>query len=116
MCELQCVEAEPVVGSAGEAGEGAAAGMVIVDLTPEALEALAYVLRDEAWKRDALCLEYPDVDYFPASAVLAKPAQAVCRQCLVREECLAYAVAEGITQGVWGGLTGAQRRRTLKAA
>lgn len=36
--------------------------------------------------------------------------KAVCASCLVREECLAYALAESITEGVWGGMTTRERR------
>jgi WhiB family transcriptional regulator, redox-sensing transcriptional regulator len=90
--------------------------VVIVDLAEQALETLSFALGDEPWKRDALCLEYPSVDFFPGAGKSAQPAQRVCGRCLVREECLAYAVAEGITEGVWGGLTGPQRRRVSKAA
>jgi hypothetical protein len=31
--------------------------------------------------------------------------------CLVSEECAAYAVDEGIAVGIWGGLSGLERRR-----
>jgi hypothetical protein len=58
------VVAEPAVRALRQRPRAAG---VIVDLTQQAVEALAYVLRDEEVKRDALCLEYPDVDYFPAS-------------------------------------------------
>ena len=39
-----------------------------------------------------------------------KAAIAVCQDCQVRTECLAYAIAEHENAGVWGGLTARQRR------
>jgi WhiB family redox-sensing transcriptional regulator len=38
-------------------------------------------------------------------------AKSVCRVCPVREECLAYADECGEKAGIWGGLTGDERRR-----
>jgi WhiB family redox-sensing transcriptional regulator len=70
----------------------------------------------QPWRKDSLCLEYPDVNFFPSTGESAKEAQAVCERCLVRVECRDYAMRRGITQGVWGGLTGPQRRRVPKAA
>jgi WhiB family redox-sensing transcriptional regulator len=37
-------------------------------------------------------------------------AQAVCRRCAVSDECLRWAQAAGQAEGIWGGLTGDQRR------
>jgi len=39
-----------------------------------------------------------------------KRAKKVCRHCLVRAECLAYAVDCPSLSGIWGGTTEAQRR------
>lgn len=37
-------------------------------------------------------------------------AKATCGRCPVAEECLAHAIAQGETDGMWGGLTPAERR------
>jgi WhiB family transcriptional regulator, redox-sensing transcriptional regulator len=64
---------------------------------------------------DALCRERPEVDWFPdrekgvnagAQVVAAK---AVCARCLVRDECLAFAI-EHWERGVWGGTSEGERR------
>ena len=34
----------------------------------------------------------------------------MCAGCLVRQPCLDYAIANRISHGVWGGLTGRERR------
>jgi len=42
-------------------------------------------------------------------------AKSVCRVCPVREECLAYADECGEKAGIWGGLTGDERRRRKRS-
>lgn len=76
-----------------------------------------------AWHADALCREYPDVDFFPGRGqnVAAAKAKAVCAQCLVRNECASWALehdtgSAGGLIGIWGGLSGRDRLRSLRAA
>jgi WhiB family redox-sensing transcriptional regulator len=38
-------------------------------------------------------------------------AKRVCDSCHVREECLEYALSNGIADGIWGGLTKQERKR-----
>lgn len=67
-----------------------------------------------AWHADALCKEAPaEVTWFASRGEDQRAAKAVCGRCLVRTECLAWAVAQGPElDGVWGGL-GERERRTL---
>ena len=44
------------------------------------------------WMRDALCREHPEVDFFPDRGQSLEPARAVCGGCMVRGECLVYAL------------------------
>ena len=67
------------------------------------------LLRGPAWKADALCREYPKLPWFAKSDRSAKAAKAVCGRCLVRNECLAYALADPNLDGIWGGLTRRER-------
>ena len=55
-----------------------------------------------AWMADAACREHPEVDFFPGRGGNARPALAVCRDCVVREHCLTYAQENG-EYGIWGG-------------
>ena len=64
----------------------------------------------QAWMKDALCIEHMDVEFFPVRGQSSRPAKAVCSNCQVRFECLAYALEHEIVQGVWGGLNGRERR------
>lgn len=54
------------------------------------------------------CREHP-AEFFPDRGQRAAPAKAICRDCDVREPCLAYALRHEIVDGVWGGM-GAQER------
>jgi transposase-like protein len=46
------------------------------------------------------------VNFFPAKSESAAPAKEVCGRCLVREECLDFALCHDINDGVWGGVSG----------
>jgi len=70
------------------------------ELSDEMVEQL---LRPPAWHRDALCREYPSVDFFATSMEKQAIAKAVCARCLVRVECAAAAARYDRTVGVWGG-------------
>ena len=52
-------------------------------------------LDDEAsWQADANCLGVDPDLFFPERGASTKEAKAVCRGCVVREDCLEYALAE----------------------
>lgn len=76
---------------------------------------VALVLRIEQerpeWQKDALCQEYPEVSFFPATAAGGAVAKEVCRRCLVQDPCLDYALSNGIEHGVWSGVQGTALRR-----
>lgn len=60
------------------------------------------------WMADAACREHPEVDFFPTPGKPLAPARRVCAGCLVRDECLAYALGTDV-DGVWGGTSRMQR-------
>ena len=52
-----------------------------------------------------------DLDlFFPGRGESAEPARRICAGCPVRQPCLEFAVSQGITHGIWGGLTERNRR------
>ena len=55
------------------------------------------------WMDLGLCLSYPELDWFSEKRGPIEQAKAVCERCTVRDACLAYAKAEHIAFGVWGG-------------
>lgn len=60
---------------------------------------------------DGACQERPDLNWQPAPKSQAAEQKAVCAGCLVRSECLAYALDRGVVEGVWGGATENERRK-----
>lgn len=83
---------------------------LLVDLVP----ALA-----EPWRRDALCIEYPHLPWSLPRGVnpdALDEAKAVCGRCLVRDECLDYALRAGEQYGLWGGLSSKGRHELRRRA
>ena len=68
-----------------------------------------------AWQADGLCLEYPEVTWFPERGQSSAPAKDVCARCLVQRECLEYALADPDLMGVWGGTSMREREHARKA-
>jgi WhiB family redox-sensing transcriptional regulator len=64
----------------------------------------------ECSKRAACRGEDPAV-FFPSVGGNAAKARAICSVCPVRPECLAYALADPESAGVWGGITERERRK-----
>lgn len=72
---------------------------------------------DEAddWQDEASCLGMDPELWFPERGASSREAKEVCRGCPVAAVCLAYAMANHITHGVWGGLSERERRRIRRA-
>jgi WhiB family redox-sensing transcriptional regulator len=76
------------------------------------------------WADHAACLcEEPEL-FFPIgncgpALIQIEEAKAVCNRCPVIDACLSFALENGMTAGVWGGLTEderrALRRRTVRS-
>jgi WhiB family redox-sensing transcriptional regulator len=73
-------------------------------------------LVDVRWRKEAACrASSPDL-FFPVGTVGAalteiETAKRVCADCVVREECLEYAMHTNQEFGVWGGTSEEERRR-----
>lgn len=67
----------------------------------------------EMWRESAACAGTDNARFFPAGDEdpHVAEAKAVCAACPVRDECLQYALSTNQTEGVWGGMTGSERRR-----
>lgn len=71
-----------------------------------------------AWMDDANCVtSSPDI-FFPekGDGRSAKDALSVCAACVVRDECLAYALSNRYDDGIYGGLTPNGRRKLIRQA
>jgi len=74
----------------------------------DVLASLGY--RRPAFHYDALCREYRHVEFHPGRGQSADPALQVCGRCLVRAECLEWAMADPSLLGVLGGTSYRTRR------
>ena len=54
-----------------------------------------------------------DPEYDGYSEALTGLAKVICSACKIQQECLEVAMVEQIPDGVWGGLTGKERRMAL---
>lgn len=77
-------------------------------------------LDDESWRLDAACSgKGPDI-FFPEAELgeggVTAEAHALCRACLVRDECLVYALADPELRGTWAGTSERHRRRMRQRA
>lgn len=77
----------------------------------DVLDVFPDVIRPPAFTKDALCIEHPEVDFFPERGESTNPAKRVCDACIVREDCLAHAVEYKIQHGIWGGTSERERRQ-----
>lgn len=78
--------------------------------------------RDNAqdWRGRARCRHVDPELFFPVgttepAAAQTAHAQAVCRACPVLGDCLDFALRTGQQYGIWGGLTGEERRGLHRA-
>lgn len=80
-----------------------------IDLFGDAFTAIG----DAEWMDDALCAQTDAESFFPESGGSSLAAKKTCEQCLVRAECLGWALTNDERFGVWGGLTD-QERQAIK--
>ncbi len=66
---------------------------------------------DTDWKDSSNCLGVDPDLFFPERGASTREAKEVCRGCIVREDCLEYALANGEKFGIWGGMSERERRR-----
>jgi len=62
------------------------------------------------WVTRANCRGRDPEQFFVRGAVAARQVVRICASCPVRQQCLEYALDNGIEHGIWGGLTERQRR------
>ena len=74
------------------------------------------------WRDSAACLAYPAILFFGMDENEAaaerhareEEAKVICTHCLVRTECLEYALTTRESYGIWGGLTELERKARLQ--
>ena len=68
----------------------------------------------DPWKQFANCLGVDPDLFFPERGASTKEAKRVCSACVVRQECLEYALENGEKFGIWGGMSERERRRVRR--
>lgn len=68
------------------------------------------------WMSHGLCGEVGGDDWFPEKGGSTREAKKVCRSCLVRPDCLTYALENDERFGIWGGLSELERRHFKREA
>src|SRR3546814_9325878 len=66
---------------------------------------------DLSWQDYANCLGVDPDLFFPERGASTREAKEVCRGCVVREDCLEFALTNGEKFGIWGGMSERERRR-----
>ena len=62
------------------------------------------------------CAGLDTATFFPSDGVGVIQAIEICRTCIVQERCLDYALENGITIGVWGGVSERGRQKLRRSA
>ena len=70
---------------------------------------------ERSWQDRANCMGVEPDLFFPERGASTREAKEVCRGCVVREDCLEYALANGEKFGIWGGMSERERRRLRRA-
>lgn len=58
---------------------------------------------ERAWQDQANCLGVDPDLFFPERGASTREAKEVCRGCVVKNDCLEYALDNGEKFGIWGG-------------
>ena len=74
---------------------------IVEDKTPE-------------WMFLARCRGMDPARFFPINSEGVNLAQRVCAECPVTNECLEYALANRVDNGIWGGASERRRRLILR--
>ena len=69
----------------------------------------------QIWQRYANCMGVDPELFFPERGASTREAKEVCRGCVVRVDCLEFAIANGEKFGIWGGMSERERRRVRRA-
>lgn len=70
---------------------------------------------DQDWQKLAHCLDQELNLFFPEKGASTQQAKKICAGCIVRSECLEYALENNIKDGVFGGASRRDRRRITRA-
>jgi WhiB family redox-sensing transcriptional regulator len=72
-------------------------------------------MEDRGWQSRANCMGVDPDLFFPERGASTREAKEVCRGCVVKDDCLEYALDNGEKFGIWGGMSERERRRLRRA-
>jgi WhiB family redox-sensing transcriptional regulator len=72
-------------------------------------------MEDRGWQSRSNCMGVDPDLFFPERGASTREAKEVCRGCVVREDCLEFALDNGEKFGIWGGMSERERRRLRRA-
>jgi len=83
----------------------------------DTLPRIDIIFEPQPWMRDAACKDMPTDWWFPDRGGDYTRAKIICHTCSVRIDCLNYSLTLPTVVGIWGGLSGRERRefKSLKA-
>lgn len=70
---------------------------------------------DHEWAKLGNCLGCDPDLFFPERGASTREAKAVCGACVVKDECLEFALRTNEKFGIWGGTSERERRRMRRA-
>lgn len=70
---------------------------------------------DRSWQSRANCMGVDPDLFFPERGASTREAKEVCKGCVVRDECLEFALANSEKFGIWGGMSERERRRVRRS-
>jgi WhiB family redox-sensing transcriptional regulator len=74
-----------------------------------------FLKETSGWQARANCMGVDPDLFFPERGSSTREAKEVCRGCVVRVDCLEFAIANGEKFGIWGGMSERERRRVRRA-
>ncbi|MFO0920119.1 MAG: WhiB family transcriptional regulator [Candidatus Saccharimonadales bacterium] len=69
---------------------------------------------ETSWMEQAACSDSSPETFFPTGGAGVKIAKTICTECVVREDCLNYAIDNNVDHGIWGGTSERERRRIIR--
>lgn len=73
------------------------------------------MLKIQRWMKDASCVGNREANWFPEGGITREVNLAIkiCKSCLVKQECLNYAIERPELLGIWGGVS-AKKRESIR--
>lgn len=82
---------------------------------PPVIDLLKALKEKQGWQSKANCMGVDPDLFFPERGASTKEAKEVCRGCVVKDECLEYALSNSEKFGIWGGMSERERRRVRRS-